>query len=68
MQIRIVIRWRPIRLTGRTVGNTLAHLQCCITGHEQEMVVRDAGLALRCTRCGWVSPGWQLDGKPPLPR
>jgi hypothetical protein len=64
MQIQIIIRWSrgpsPRRIF--TVRNAFRHLKCLAIGHDEEVVIGDRALGLRCRYCGWHSPGWSLDG------
>jgi hypothetical protein len=55
-QVRIVIRWKPVRLP-----NALDRLHCLVGGHKEMMVLRNSNMALHCERCGRTTPGWQID-------
>ena len=40
----------------------LDRLRCALLGgHDDELVVDERVIALRCRRCSWRSPGWHLD-------
>jgi hypothetical protein len=68
MQIQVIIRWSSPRLSTSfgEVCNVFRRLECLITGHREEVALGQRALSLRCTRCGWKSPGWTLDD-PQLP-
>jgi len=63
-RVRVVIRWSPVRMNCR-IRKAVKRLSCLIGGHTEQMVCRNSTLALHCARCGYTSPGWQLDGRPP---
>ncbi len=33
---------------------------CALLGHRHDLKLGSATLALRCERCGWTSPGWDV--------
>jgi hypothetical protein len=35
-------------------------LSCSLVGHRHDLKLGSATLALRCERCGWTSPGWDV--------
>jgi hypothetical protein len=35
-------------------------LSCSLLGHRHDLKLGSATLALRCERCGWTSPGWDV--------
>jgi len=63
-RVRIVIRWSPLRMN-RKITDAVKRLSCLIGGHTEQIVCRNRTLALHCARCGYTSPGWQLDRTPP---
>jgi hypothetical protein len=62
MQIQIIIRWSRSSEPGRffTVRTVLRRLRCFAAGHDEEVVLGDRALAVRCRSCGWKSPGLTL--------
>jgi len=70
MQIRVVVRWKRVKVNDslRTVCNTVGHLPCAFGYHEEELEIGNGKLALRCTRCGWRSPGLSVGGQRPVPQ
>jgi hypothetical protein len=67
MKIRIIIEWSR-GAPGRrsfTVRRILRTVKCLAIGHDEEVLVGDRALAVRCRTCGWTSPGLNLGaGKP----
>jgi hypothetical protein len=65
MQIRIVIRLSPVKPAHpvQTIGNVFKQLPCRIGHHEEKLEITRGRLAIRCLRCGWVSPGWDLESR-----
>lgn len=43
------------------VRRVFRHLKCLAVGHDEEVVLGERALGLRCRYCGWNSPGWSLD-------
>jgi hypothetical protein len=66
MKIRIIVRWSRRSALGHffTVCSRAKHLRC-LAGHQEEVVIGDRALAVRCRVCGWRSPGLTLDGAQP---
>jgi hypothetical protein len=52
---------RAVRLSVRALRQTV----CGLTGHEDVLHLRRQRLALACTRCGRVTPGWDLSDPTP---
>lgn len=67
MQIRIVIHWSRRSRTLRffTVCTSFKRIRCLLLGHDDEMVIGDRALAVRCKLCGWQSPGLTIDTTAP---
>ena len=71
MKVRIVIRCSPVagvpfRRTGSLLAdfsNLMSRLHCWVAGHNGELMFETRRLSMRCTRCGWQSPGWTLEGR-----
>jgi hypothetical protein len=65
MQIRIVIRLSPVGSAHpvQTISNVFKQIPCRIGHHEEKLELTKGRLALRCLRCGWVSPGWDLESR-----
>jgi hypothetical protein len=63
MQIQIIIRWsrKPSAARSFTVRRAFKLIRCLATGHDEELILRDRALAVRCKACGWTSPGWTID-------
>ena len=70
MQIRVVVRWKRVKLNDSVnrVCNTVGHLPCVFGYHEEEMEIGDGKLGMRCTRCGWKSPGLSVGGSRTAPQ
>jgi ribosomal protein S27E len=67
MHIRIIIQWSrnaPARRSFK-VRNVFRHVKCLAIGHDEEVVLGDRALAVRCRECGWTSPGLTLDTQRP---
>jgi hypothetical protein len=62
MKIRIILRWSTVRPEDvRQSGcHIFKQLLCRVTGHESRIEVTTGRLALKCARCGWESPGWEI--------
>jgi hypothetical protein len=63
MKIRIIIRSSAVGpvYARQRVWNVLKQVSCRVIGHKAEIELTTGRLALKCTRCGWESPGWTLD-------
>jgi hypothetical protein len=63
MQIRVIIRLSPVKPTDsvQKIGSVLKQIPCRVGHHREKIEVSKGRLALRCDRCGWESPGWNLD-------
>jgi hypothetical protein len=63
MQVQIIIRWSRREAPSHSfpVRTLLRRLCCFLGGHDEEVVVGDRALAVRCRACGWKSPGLTLD-------
>jgi hypothetical protein len=61
--MRVIIRWSPPLWPCRwsRMPAWLDRLHCALLGHDKEIVVAERVMALRCRKCAWRSPGWQLD-------
>ena len=68
MQIRVVIRLSPIKPAQpvRKIRNVFKQIPCRLGQHEEKIEATGGRLAIRCLRCGWVSPGWDLEPRAPL--
>ena len=68
MKVRIIIRVSPVTpdVTLNAVSKVLRQLPCRVGGHKEELDLGAGKLALKCSRCGWRSAGWELDERPPL--
>ena len=66
MLIRIVIQRSPVRSNNVLPGvwKVCRQLGCQLLGHRSEIEIGSGTLALKCDRCGWKSPGWDLDSHP----
>jgi hypothetical protein len=65
MQIRIVIRLSPVTPGEHIhkISSVIKQLPCRVGHHHEKIEVSKGRLALRCLRCGWESPGWNLDSR-----
>ncbi len=63
MKIRVIIRCSAVSpvYARQRMWNVFKQLPCRVVGHQEEIEVTSGKLALKCGRCGWVSPGWTLD-------
>ncbi len=70
MKIRIVVRWSRRSLGYRffTVCMSVKRMRCLLFGHDDEMVIENRALAVRCKLCGWRSPGLTMDRAVPRHR
>ena len=62
--MQLTIRWSPPawHFDFSAAAARLDRLRCALLGgHDDELVVDERVIALRCRRCSWRSPGWQLD-------
>ena len=61
--MRLTIRWSPPARHFHFALATarLDRLRCGLLGHDEELVVGERIIALRCRRCSWRSSGWHLD-------
>jgi hypothetical protein len=44
----------------------VTRLQCLISGHDSLLHRSEDRMYLECIRCGWESPGWELNVKESL--
>ena len=59
--MRLIIRWSPPTWHFRaSVRRLLDRLHCALLEHDNEIVIGEGNMALRCRRCGWRSSGWHL--------
>ena len=65
MQIRVVVRWKPVRMNDsfHKMCNAFVHLPCLLGRHEEELEVGNGKLAVKCARCGWKSPGFTVGAR-----
>ena len=63
MKIRVILRWSTVRpeQVRQSIGHVFKQVPCRLTGHESRIEVTTGKLALKCSRCGWESPGWNID-------
>jgi hypothetical protein len=62
MQIRITIRLSPVKpIDPVQIRNVFRQIPCRVGHHEEKIELSKGRVALRCLRCGWESPGWNLD-------
>jgi hypothetical protein len=63
MKIRVVIRCSTVRPgdVRESLWHVFKQFPCRVTGHESRIEVSSGKLALKCAKCGWVSPGWEID-------
>ena len=63
MKIRVVLRWSVVtpKDVRQSMWNVFKQLPCRFRGHQSAVEVRTGKLALKCTRCGWESRGWNID-------
>jgi hypothetical protein len=61
--MRLIIRWSPPawHFHFSPPAAWLDRLRCGLLGHDNEIVVGERIVALRCRRCSWRSSGWHLD-------
>jgi hypothetical protein len=62
MKIRIVIRWKTVtqEAAHQAMCNVFKQATCRVAGHQAEIEMTTGRLALKCARCGWESPGWNV--------
>jgi hypothetical protein len=67
--MQLIIRWSPPAHDWQwpQLGAWQSRLHCALLGHDDEIVVGERVMALRCRRCRWRSSGWQLDQRPHMP-
>lgn len=70
---QVLVQAQPRGRTGRRFGarfilRLLGQTACAIRGHELLWHYERGRVALECGSCGYVSPGWQLDGPGPQRR
>ena len=63
MKIRVILHWSVVRPEDvrQSIWNVFKQLPCRFTGHRSAVEVKTGKLALKCARCGWESPGWNID-------
>jgi hypothetical protein len=59
--VRLIVRWPRRTWRFSLVGAWRNHVRCALLGHDGEIVAGERLIALRCRRCGWRSPGWDLN-------
>jgi hypothetical protein len=62
MKIRVIIRWSTVtpEAVRQSIWNVFEQMSCRVAGHRAEIEVTTGRLALKCARCGWESPGWNV--------
>ena len=63
MKIRIILRWSTVRPEDvrHSVCHVFKQVPCRVTGHRSRIEATTGKLALKCVRCGWQSPGWEIN-------
>lgn len=56
-----------VSLVGRAITR-LGQLLCGIRGHDAVKHVEGRRVMMRCTSCGYETPGWDLEGRSPRKR
>lgn len=51
----------------RAVGR-LSQLMCGVRGHDAMLHFEDKRVMMRCTSCGYDTPGWEVSGRAPRKR
>ena len=61
--MRLIIRWSAPSWHFRfpDAAAWQDRLSCMLLGHDDDIVIAQRSIALRCKRCRRCSPGWQLD-------
>ena len=63
MKIKVILRWSTVRPGDArdSICHVFKQVPCRVTGHQSRIEVKTGRLALKCARCGWESPGWEID-------
>jgi hypothetical protein len=56
---------RAMTLGERMLGHVNA-LFCALQGHDNLLHFSESRMFLKCASCGRETPGWELDGTPPV--
>lgn len=49
-------------------ANTIGRMLCALRGHDSVLHYEDKRMMMRCTSCGYDSPGWEVTGREPRKR
>ena len=63
MKIRVIVRWSVVSPEDvrHAMWKIFKQVPCRVAGHRSTIEVKTGKLALKCARCGWESPGWNID-------
>ena len=50
------------------VATRVGQLLCAMRGHDSVLHFEGKRVMMRCTSCGYDSPGWEISGHAPQPR
>lgn len=51
-------------LAGRFIGR-LGQMMCALRGHDSVLHFEGKRVMMRCTSCGYDTPGWEINGRGP---
>lgn len=51
-------------LAGRFIGR-MGQMMCALRGHDSVLHFEGKRVMMRCTSCGYDTPGWEINGRGP---
>lgn len=51
-------------LAGRFIGR-VGQMMCALRGHDSVLHFEGKRVMMRCTSCGYDTPGWEINGRGP---